>query len=147
MCVLDQRAQLLFREGRLLRSIRTPAIVGIDLDPVGTAPRLLAHGADDLADAARLLGTLRRAAHIGTQATRCGPVRPRSDDRARRDEQARPLDEALLDRALERQVSVLRTFGAEIAERGEPGEERRPRLYARAQRAIGRRLLQHLVVP
>ena len=130
--MLDQRLQLLQREGRLLRAVRAPAVVGVHLDPVGAVPGLLAHGANHLGDAARLLRALRRAAQSGAQPARRRTVAGGGHDGARRHEQARAGDQALLDGALQRDVGVPRALGAQVAQRGEAGQQRGARLHAGA---------------
>ena len=144
---LDDRLQLLLGEGRLLGAPGPPAVVRVYLDPVGAAAGLLARGAHHLGDTRGLLGPLWSTAHVRAQPARRGPVAGRGDDRPRRDKQARTRDEAVLDRPLERHVGVVGALGTEVAQGREPGEQRRTCLHARAQRAVGDRLPEHLIVP
>src|SRR5205823_14987984 len=97
---LDQRLDLLLREGRLPAAARSPAVIRVDLDPVGAPSSLLALRADHFRDTARLLGALRRAAHIRPQAPGGRAVGAGGDDGASHDEETRTLEEAVLERAL-----------------------------------------------
>ena len=128
-------------------AVRAPAVVRVELDPVRPAAGLLAHRAHHLGHAARFLRPLRRTARVRAQTARRRAVAAGGHDGARGDEQARTRDHALLDRALQRHVGVLRAFGSQVAQAGEPGEQRRTCLLRGAQRAVGHRLLQYLVVP
>src|SRR5207248_5118078 len=120
--------ELLLREGRLLAAARSPAVIRVDLDPVGAPSSLLAHRADHFRDTARLLGALRRAAHIRPQAPGGRAVGAGGDDGASHDEETRTLDEAVLDRALQRHVGEVGALGAEIAQRRETGDRKSTRL-------------------
>jgi hypothetical protein len=107
---------------------------------------LLADRADRLVHAADFL----RAA--GQVRVRPEPARGRAvaaggDDGARRDEHPRPRDQSVVDRLLHRHVVVAGALGAEVAERGEAGHQRVARVVRRFDRAVGRRFLEHLVVP
>ena len=52
-----------------------------------------------------------------------------------------------IDRLFQPDVGITRAFGAQIAQRREPGKQRRPRLCDRARGAKRQRFVQYLIVP
>jgi hypothetical protein len=143
---VDQGLQLLDREGRLRRAIRADPVVGIDLDPIGPGPGLLAHGLDHFGHAAGFLRALGQVG-LGIVVLAGRAVGAGGHDRPGRHEQARSRDQAVVDRLLQRHVGRADALGAEVAQGGEAGFQCRLGLHRRAQGAVGRRLLQHLIVP
>ena len=121
-----------------------PAVVGVELHPVGAGGDLPTDGRDHLLRARHLLGALRdRDARFEP----LGAVGAERDDRARRDAEPRALDDALVDRRLQPDVGIARPLGAQVALAGEPGEKRRARAGDRTRGAQRQRLVQHLIVP
>ena len=139
---LHDLLQLLEGEGGLHLSTGTPAVVGVDLDPVGTASDLVSHDAHERG-VVRFLGALQHL-DLGSQTRR---VAPRGDDGARDDDHARPRDDPLRDGAFEPHVGVARALGAEIALGGEAGAERLARVVGGARDSQRQGLVQHLIVP
>src|SRR6185369_5352386 len=121
-----------------------PAIVAVDLDPVGAVADLVAHHARALLDPARLLRPLRRIERVA-RAPRT--VAAGGDDGARGGDDARPRHHALLDRLLELHVAGAGALGAEVARGGDTRRERGARVGHRLDHAEAVALLQHLVVP
>src|ERR1017187_8853873 len=97
-----------------------PAIVAVQLDPIGAMPDLVAHHTDQAVDAVGLLGALR---HAPFQRESFGRVTARRHDGARGGENSRTRDDALIHRLLEFHIGVTRALGAQIADRR--SEERR----------------------
>ena len=143
---LDQRLQLVDGECRNRLAVRSGAIIGIDLDPVRAVARLMADRAHDLVDPARFFRALRETA-IGAEFRARGAIGPRRDNGARNDDEAWTRNNALVNRALDRDIGITRAFGAEIAQQREPRAQRRLGVAHRAHGAIGLALLQHLIVP
>ena len=138
----NARAHLLHRKGRPRGLAGPPAIIRIEFDHVRPGADLPPHGSDQ-GRAVRFL----RAEQGRFRVRRLGPVAPRRNQRPRRDQQARTWDDALLDRRLQPDIGIARAFGAEIAEGGEAGHQRRPRMGDGAGGAQRQRLAQHLIVP
>ena len=139
---------LQFRGGQRGRGVAAgaDAVVGVQLDPVGAAGGLLAHRAHRFVRAADFLRAAGQV-EIGTEAARTGAVAGAGDDGTGGDIQARAGNQAFVDRALDRDVGVAGAFGAQVAQRGEAGQQRVARVRGGFQRAVVLRLLQHLVVP
>ncbi len=140
----DRRTQLGLGQRRPAAVAALVVIVGIDLDQAGAPGDLVADGADDLVDAADFLRPLR---HGDARLEALRAVGAAGDDRTRRDEQARPGHDALIDRLLQPDVGIARPFRAEVALAGEAGQQRRPRLDHRARRSQRQCLVQDLIVP
>ena len=118
---LDDPRQLVDRERWPRLAAGAPAVVRIDLDPVGAIPDLLAHHARERLDAGGLFGALRDAS-ARIEAPR--PVAPGGDDGPGHDDPPRSGDDALIDGLLEPDIGGRRALGAEIADGGEAREER-----------------------
>src|SRR5664279_231218 len=143
-CGLHHEIDFLLRERRTRLATGPPAIVAVDLDPVGALSDLAAHRMDDPINTIRLLGALR---NIPARVEALRAVRARRDDRARHDEHARAGNYSLLDGLLEPDVGVARALGTQIANGGEAGEQRVAHVVRRARDAKGERLVEHLIVP
>src|SRR3569833_2169156 len=107
---IDERLQLLFAEGWLGAATRAPAVVRINLDPVGSPPRLLAGDTDHIRDTTGFLGPLRRATNIGPQTARRGTIRPGCHDGPGCHKQPRAGNEPVSDRVLQGNVRVISPF-------------------------------------
>jgi hypothetical protein len=145
MCGLHQGVELVLAEGGPGLAARAGAIVGIDLDPVGAGGGLLADGGHHLGVAAGLLRALRQV-HVGAEAL-ARAVGAGGDDGAGGHEQARARHDPLVDGALQAHVGVPGAFGAEVAQGGEAAHQGARGVTAGAERPVGGRLLQHLIVP
>ena len=141
-----QGLELIHREGGYRLSLRTRAVVGVDLDPVGTGGGLLAHGADDFGDARDFLGALRQVGVIVVGAPGW-PVRAPRDDGAGDHRQSWPGNDAIDYGLLERHIGAARAFGTQVTQAGETGQQGLAGALACAQHAQGRGLLEDLVVP
>ena len=143
---LDQCLQFRGGERRLRAAVAADAVVRVHLDPVGAMSGLFAHGPKHRIDAA---GFLRAAGQVDVraEAVRSGAVTGRRHDRPRRHEQARAGNHAFVDRALDRYIGVARALRAQVAQRGESGQQRVAGMLRGLERAVRLRLLQHLVVP
>ena len=137
------QVQLLLGEGGLPRAARTPAVVAVDLDPVGAAAHLVAHHARQLVHAARFLGAVREVEFRGA-ARRVAAAR---HDGARGGDDARSGDDALVHRVPQADVGVARALRAEVAHGCDAGEQRGPRRHHRARGAQRQRLVEDLIVP
>ncbi len=127
------------------RAVRAGAVVGVELDPVGAHGRLLADGGRHLRLPAHLLRALRQV-EVGAEAL-LRPVGTGGHDRPRRHEQPWPRHHPLVDRPLQLHVGVAGALGAQVPLGGEAAHQGARGVASRAQHPIGRRLLQHLVVP
>ena len=141
---LDDERHLGLRKARSRRAVRPPAVVGVDLDPVGAAPDLVAHDTRQLLRASSLLGALR---HIHFRRKTTGSVHAAHHDRARGDHHPRPFDDALLHRLPEPHIGIASALGAEVTQRGEAGAQRALHVHRRTRHAQAQWLLQHLIVP
>src|SRR5262249_16248345 len=120
-----QRVHLLLAEGGHGLAVRAPAVVAIQLDPVGAVADLVAHHARALLDAG---GLLRALGGVEGVARAARAVAAGGDDGARRGDDARARHDALLDRVLELHVAGERALGAEVARGGDAGLERGARV-------------------
>src|SRR6185295_371004 len=116
-----------------------PAIVGVDLDPVGAVSDLIAHHARETIDAVSFFRTLR---HAPLRRITLWSITARRDDRARDDEHSRAGNDPLFDCLFQTNVRVARAFGAEIANRGEAGHERVTQVVRGPRGAQGQRLVR-----
>ena len=141
---LDNERHLRLRERWSRCTAGTPSIVGVDLDPIGAAPDLVAHDARQFFGATGFLGTLRDV-HLGSKTARS--VRSAHHDCTCCDDQAGSVDDALLHRAFQPDVRIGRAFGAKIAQGGETGAQRALEVDRGTRDAQAEWLLEHLIVP
>ena len=99
---------------------RPPAVVGVDLHPVGAVADLVAHDPHERA-VVGLFGALR---HAPVERVASGAVTAGGDDGACGDQQPRAGHDALLDRLLQLDVGVAGALGAQVAQRREAGQQR-----------------------
>src|SRR5439155_16414350 len=121
----------------------TPAIIGIDLDPIRSTPDLAANDLHHLLDARRLFSPLRRVEGVVGSP---GTVAARRDNGARRGDDAWPRHEASVDRPAQLYVIILRPFGTQIARGRDAGEDCGSCMGYRSGHAKAQRLFQHLVI-
>ena len=143
---LDHGLQLFQGESRPRGAVGPDAIVGVDLDPVGPRGGLLAHGPHRLVDPAdlfRALGDFSLGMEVATRRT----IGAGGHDGAGGDEQAWAGNQPVGDGALQRHVRHPRALGAQVAQGGEAGIQRRPGLHRGADHPVVGSLLQHLIVP
>src|SRR5262249_60837040 len=93
-------------------TIRSPAVIGIDLDPVGAPADLIANDARQAVDSIGFLGALRNAP-LGSITLR--GIATRCHDRARDGEHARTGDDALSDGVPHATIGISRALRPEIA--------------------------------
>jgi hypothetical protein len=139
---LDRAAHLLDGEGGVGGLARAPAIIGIELHHVGAAADLMTRRDRD-PGTVRLLRAERGESRVG-ELRAIGAGR---DDRAGRDQHARPRHDAARDRVAQPDVGIARALGAEIAHGGEARHQSGARGGDGARGAQRQRLAQHLIVP
>ena len=140
----DEHLELVLRERRPELAAGAPAVVGVDLDPVGPTADLPPHHPDDRLLAVGLLRALRRIERI--VASR-GPVAASGDNRAGDGEQPRARHDALLDGTPKLHVIVQRALGAEVALGRDAGPEGSAGMGHGPRHAEAERLLQYLIIP
>ena len=102
----------------------------VHLDPVGSVVELFARG---LARRDRTIYDLCALGHLQLRRIAFQRISSRSRDGPRRHEEPRPGDIAALNRLLDAHITVARTLGFDVAQRGEalfqgpPGCDRSPR--------------------
>ena len=141
---LHPDGERLDRERLMGAGERPPAIVGVELDPVGAFPDLAADDACHRVDAVGLFGALRDVP-FGRIALRA--VAPGGDDGAGRHQHARTGNDALIDRLLQADIGVPGAFRAQIANGREARQQRVAQVVHRARRPERQRLVRHLIVP
>ena len=123
---------------------RAPAVVAVELDPIGAVADLIAHHADQRVDAVGFLGALRDAPF---ERESLGGVSSGGDDGAGGGEQAGTGNDALIDGLFELHIGVAGALGAQVAHGGEAGHERGAQVVDGARGAQSEALMQDLVVP
>ncbi len=118
---LDRELHFVERKGGMRAGQRAPAVIAVELDPVGAVADLVAHYAGQAVDAVGLFRALR---HAPFEREALGSVAAGGDDGARGGEHARAGNDALLDRLLQFDIGVARAFGAQVADGGEAGHQR-----------------------
>ena len=141
---LDGELHFFEREGGAGTGAGAPAIVAVELDPIGAVTDLVAHDAGQAVDAVGLFGALRHAPLEG-EALR--GVAAGGDDGAGGGEHSRTGDDALIDGLLEFDIGVGGAFGAEIADGGEAGHQRGAQVIDGAGGAQGEAFVRDLIVP
>jgi hypothetical protein len=124
--------------------VRTPAIIAVQLDPIGAVPDLVANHADQAIHAIGLFGALRDAP---LERKTLGRVTTGGDDGAGGSENSRPGNDALVDGLLEFHIRVTGAFGSEIAHGSESGEQGGIEMVHGARHAQRQAFMRHLVVP
>ncbi len=140
----DGQLHLLQREGGVRARKRAPAVVAVELDPIGAVADLVAHHAREAIDAVGFFGALRDAPF---ERESLGGVAAGGDDGARRGEHARTRNDALVHGLLELDIGVAGALGAQVAHGGEAGHERGAQVVDGARGAQSEALMRHLVVP
>ena len=140
---LDRQLHLGFGERRFRFAVRAPAVVTVELDPVGTLADLVT---DHPREPIHAIGFFRAEGHVTLRGA-TGPIGAGGNDGARACENAGTRDNALPDGITEADVRITGAFGAEIALRGDTGIERRARGDGGARNPERQRLVQHLPVP
>ena len=147
MRLVDDGAQLLHRQRRLRHQgallVHPRAMRHVHLDPVGAVVELLARG---LARLDRTVDELRALRHRDLGGIALQLVAAGAGDRARRDEHARPRDDALVDRALDADVAVAGALGLDVADGGEALLQGTARGHDRARHAVRGRVVEQLHV-
>jgi hypothetical protein len=116
----DDELEFVEREGwRGARS--APAIVGVDLDPIGAATDLIAHDTRQTINTVSFFCALR---HGPFRRVTFWSITTGGHDRARRDEHSWTRNDALFNCLLETDVGVARAFRSEIANGSETGLQR-----------------------
>ena len=118
---LDGELHFVERKGGARAGAGAPAIVAVELDPIGAMADLVADDAGQAVDAVGLFGALRDAPF---ERESFGRVAAGGDDGAGGGEDPRAGDDALIDGLLEFDIGVGRAFGAEVADGGEARHER-----------------------
>ena len=141
---LHRELHFLEREGGMRAGPGAPAVVAVELDPIGAVADLVADHADERVDAVGLLGAL---GHAEFEREALGRVAAGGDDGARGGEHARAGNDALIDGLLELDIGVAGALGAEVAHGGEAGHQGGAQMIDGAGGAQGEALVHHLVVP
>src|SRR6266699_3096744 len=122
----------------------TPAIIGINLDPVGAVADLIAHYARQAVAAVGFFRALRDAPLSGIT---LWPIAARRYDRSRDNEHARARDDSLLHRLLEADVGITRAFRSQVANSCKARQQSITQVIGRARHSQTERLARHLIVP
>ena len=141
---LDGELHFVERKGGARAGTGAPAIVAVELDPIGAVADLVAHHAGQAVDAVGLFGALR---HAPFERESFGRVAAGGHDGARRGEDPRTGDDALVDGLLEFDIGVGGALGAQIADRGEARHEGGAQVIHGARDAQGEAFVSHLIVP
>src|SRR5439155_5572960 len=99
--------ELIERKRRLRASARSPAVVGVHLDPICALPDLIADDAHQIVDAAGFLCPLR---HFPRWRKPSRSVAASRDDRTRDDEHARTWEDSLFDGLFDADVGLAGAF-------------------------------------
>ena len=138
--------QFIFPECRSGFTLGTDAIVAIELDPVRPMCGLVADCPHDLPAAADFFSALRQTA-VGPEETARRAIAAAGNDRPAYNLKTRARHEILSDRSFEGDVSISSAFGTQVAQRREAGKERSMGMANCADSAIGRCLIEYLIVP
>ena len=141
---LDGEFHFVERKGGARAGAGAPAVVAVELDPIGAVADLVADDAGQAVDAVGLFGALRDAPFEGES---FGRVTAGGDDGAGGGEDSRAGDDALVDGLLEFDVGVGGALGAEIADGGEARHESGAQVIDGAGGAQGESLVRDLIVP
>ena len=141
---LHRELHFVERKGGTRAGAGAPAIVAVELDPIGAVADLVAHHARQAVDAVGLFGALR---HAPFEREALGRVTAGGHDGARGGEHARTGNDALIDRLLEFDIGVAGALGAQIADGGEAGHQGGAQVIDGAGGAQRESFVRHLVVP
>ncbi len=128
-CVRDDRSsrgtghfhyqlQLIQRESGTSLAVRSPAVVGVNLNYIGAAADLLSNGPCESVDAIRFLSTLR---NVEIRCEPLGRIAPGGNESTGGDQHSWPGDNPLRNCLLDAHIRVSGPFGAEVAYRREAG--------------------------
>ncbi len=107
----DDERQLRLRKRRSRFTLRSPAVISVHLDPIGSPSDLIARHPDQFVVSVRGLGAERE----GEFGRSLRIVAARSDDRACRDDHPGSGNDAAFNRLLQPDIGVSSAFGSQIA--------------------------------
>ncbi len=142
-CRLHSKLQFTFGKCRVRPGQGSPAVVGIELDPIGSVSDLIAHDADQLC-AVSFFGALRDAP---LRSVALGAVSACGDDGSGGCQDAGAGNNVLCDRLFELDVGIACAFGAQLAYGGEAGRERGAEMIHGAGCAQSQTFAGYLIVP
>ena len=139
----NNQGQLLFGECGSGRAVGSPAIVGVNLDPIGAAPDLVPRDPNQVVVAVCRLRALGKSELGGALRV----VAARGDDGPGRHDQSRPENHTEVYRTLESHVGVARALGSEVTRRGYARQECRASVHRGPGDPLGEGFVENLVSP